>query len=64
MIKSLKAQFILSILVSFSFIYVIFSNIEFVKGEIFVQKIFFFVMILSIYNSGLLTQKFIQLKEK
>ena len=64
MIKSLKWQLILSILVSFSSIYVISSNIEFLKGDKFAQKAFFFAMIMSIYNSGLLTQKFIQSREK
>ncbi|WP_397538501.1 hypothetical protein [Rummeliibacillus pycnus] len=64
MIKSLKWQLILSILVSFAFIYNISSNIEFLKGDKFAQKVFFFVMILSIYNAGLLTQKFIQSREK
>lgn len=64
MIKSLKWQLIVSLLVSLAFIYFIISNIEFINGDKFVQIIFFIVMVVSIYNSGVLTQKFIQSKEK
>ncbi|WP_102691928.1 hypothetical protein [Rummeliibacillus pycnus] len=64
MIKSLKWQLIVSLLVSLAFIYFIISNIKFINGDKFVQIIFFIVMVVSIYNSGVLTQKFIQSKEK
>jgi|GEM_PF-1702130 len=66
MIKSLKGQFILSIFVSIGFVYVNFSSIEFIadKRDPTVRVIFFFLMILSVYNAGLLTEKYIQTRKK
>ncbi|MFJ7183770.1 hypothetical protein [Lysinibacillus xylanilyticus] len=66
MIKSLKGQFILSIFVSIGFVYVNFSSIEFIadKRDPTVRVIFFFTMILSVYNAGLLTEKYIQTRKK
>jgi len=58
MIKSLKGQFILSIFVAIGFVYVNFSSIEFIadKRDPVVRVIFFFTMILSVFNAGLLTE--------
>ncbi|MFJ8511814.1 hypothetical protein [Lysinibacillus xylanilyticus] len=66
MIKSLKGQFILSIFVSIGFVYVNFSSIEFIddKRDPTVRVIFFITMILSVYNAGLLTEKYIQTRKK
>ncbi|MFB7157641.1 hypothetical protein [Lysinibacillus sp. NPDC056232] len=66
MIKSLKGQFFLSIFVAFGFVYVNFSSIEFIadKRDPTVRVIFFFIMILSVFNAGLLTEKYIQTRKK
>ncbi|MGE7688509.1 hypothetical protein ACQKMI_04780 [Lysinibacillus sp. NPDC097214] len=66
MIKSLKGQFILSIFVAIGFVYVNFSSIEFIadKRDPVVRVIFFFNMILSVFNAGLLTEKYIQTRKK
>lgn len=66
MIKSLKGQLILSIFVAICFVYTNFSNMEFkIDGSLHpVRIIFFFVMILSVYNAGLLTEKYIQTRKK
>ena len=62
MIKSLKGQFILSIFVAIGFVYSTFSSIEFIvdKRDPAVRVIFFFTMILSVFNSGFLAEKYIQ----
>ncbi|MBU8919288.1 hypothetical protein [Neobacillus sp. 114] len=61
MIKSLKGQFILSILVAICFIYNSFNYTKFTgEGEFhFSQFILYLVMIFSVYNAGILTQKYI-----
>ncbi|MEK4485673.1 hypothetical protein MHH81_08720 [Psychrobacillus sp. FSL H8-0484] len=66
MIKSLKGQFILSVFVAIGFVYVNFSSIEFIadKRDPTVRVIFFFTMILSVFNAGLLTEKYIQTRKK
>ncbi|MGN4126654.1 hypothetical protein ACMGD3_16830 [Lysinibacillus sphaericus] len=66
MIKSLKWQFILSIFVAIGFVYTTFSNIEFTVDERFlsVRVLFFFIMILSVFNAGLLSEKYIQTRKK
>ena len=66
MIKSLKGQFILSIFVAISFVYTNFSTIEFIvdKRDPTVRVIFFFIMIFSVFNAGLLTEKYIQTRKK
>ncbi|SES28528.1 hypothetical protein SAMN04487944_1355 [Gracilibacillus ureilyticus] len=65
MIKSVKGQFVLSLLVAISFIYLSFSNIEFTGEERFTinQILFYFIMITSVFNAGLMTQKYLQFKE-
>ncbi|UOQ48999.1 hypothetical protein MUN88_02345 [Gracilibacillus caseinilyticus] len=66
MIKSIKGQFILSLLVALCFVYHSFSYIEFTGEErfLFNRILFFFIMISSIFNAGLFTQKYIQARNK
>ena len=59
MIKSLKGQLILSIFVAIGFVYINFSSIELTRGTIF-----FFIMVSSVFNAGLLTEKYIQTRKK
>ena len=59
MIKSLKGQLIVSIFVAIGFVYINFSSIEFTRGNIF-----FFIMVSSVFNAGLLTEKYIQTRKK
>ena len=51
MIKSLKGQLILSIIVAIGFVYINFSSIDLTRGTIF-----FFIMVSSVFNAGLLTE--------
>lgn len=62
MIKSIKAQFILSMVVAILFVLGSFSYIEFTGMERFqfTRWLMYFAMIISIYNAGLLTQKYIR----
>ncbi|MED3564147.1 hypothetical protein [Bacillus xiapuensis] len=66
MIKSLKGQFILSILVAIGFIYNSFNYIEFTGDSefYFPQLLLYIAMIFSVYNAGILTQEYIQSKKK
>ncbi len=66
MIKSIKGQLILFILVTIGFIYHTLSDITFTGDERFlsIRVLYFFIMIFSVFNVGLLTQKYIQTKEK
>lgn len=66
MIKSLKGQFILSIFVAIAFVYSTFLNIDFTIDERIspVRILFFFIMILSVFNAGLLTEKYIKTRKK
>ncbi|MBS4191970.1 hypothetical protein KHA94_17535 [Bacillus sp. FJAT-49705] len=63
MIKSVKGQFILSIIVAIGFVANSFFYIDFTRF-LFSQKMFYFVMIFSVFNAGLLTQKYFQTKKK
>ena len=66
MINSLKGQFILSIFVAIAFVYSTFYNIDFTVDERIspVRILFFFIMILLVFNAGLLTEKYIQARKK
>lgn len=66
MIKSLKGHFILSIFVAIAFIYSTFSNIDFTFDERIspIRILFFFIMIISVFNAGLLTEKYMQSRKK
>lgn len=63
MIRSIKGQFILSIFVAIGFVYSTFSNIGFTadEGVLSGRVLFFFIMILTVYNEGVLTEKYIQI---
>ncbi|WP_375050881.1 hypothetical protein [Virgibacillus sp. JSM 102003] len=66
MVKSLKGQFIISIAVAIGFLITSFSFIEF-SGEgitLFNKRLFYFAMILSVFNAGFLTQKFFHKHKK
>ncbi|WP_419962381.1 hypothetical protein [Psychrobacillus sp. BM2] len=65
-VKSLKWQVFVSIFTAICFVYFTFSNIEFSVGkqDPFNQVLFFFIMVVSVFNAGLLTQKYIQTKKK
>lgn len=65
-IKSLKWQFIVSILVAIGFVYINFSTIEFIedKRDPAIRVIFFLIMIFSVFNAGLLSEKYIQSKKR
>lgn len=66
MIKSIKGQLILFILVAIGFIYHTLSNIEFTGDERFlsIRVLYFFIMIFSVFNVGFFTQKYIQTQKK
>jgi len=66
MVKSLKGQFIYSIFIAIGFVYINFSSIEFIedKRDPIVRVIFFFIMILLVFNAGLLTGKYIQTRKE
>ncbi len=66
MIKSLKGQFILSIVVALCFIINSFNYTNFTgEGEFYFPRLLFYIaMIFSVYNTGMLTQKYIQSKKK
>lgn len=65
-VKSLKGQFFVSIFTAICFVCFTFSYIEFTVGkqDPFSQVLFFFIMVVSVFNAGLLTQKYIQTKKK
>jgi hypothetical protein len=60
MIKSLWGQFIFSIITAFCFISLVLSYTDFTGETRFSQMIFFFTMIISVYNAGTLTEKYIK----
>jgi hypothetical protein len=65
MIKSVKGQCILSAVTAVLFVIGSFSYIEFTGKENFhyTRLIFYFVMVVSVYNAGMLTQKYIETKK-
>jgi hypothetical protein len=65
MIRSLKAQWGISIFVAIAFIYHSFSYTELSRaGEFdFPRLCLFLAMIFSVYNAGMLTQKYIHSKK-
>ncbi|GLY11830.1 hypothetical protein ACP2W0_13775 [Pseudobacillus badius] len=66
MIKSVKGQLILWVFVAASFIYQAFHYMEFTgeKEFRFSHTLAYVLMILSVYNAGMFTQKFIQSKKQ
>lgn len=61
MIKSVKGQFILSIITAILFVTHIFINVIELSG--LPDLLFYFIMVLSVYNAGLLTQNYIQTRK-
>lgn len=66
MIKSVKGQLILWVLVAAGFIYQSFNYMEFTgeKEFRFSHTLSYVLMILSVYNAGMFTQKYIQSKKQ
>ncbi|MDN4492525.1 hypothetical protein [Ureibacillus aquaedulcis] len=66
MVRSLKGQFFLSIFVAIGFLYINFTSIEFItdKRDPAIRVLFFLIMILSVFNAGLYTEKYIQTRKK
>ncbi|HLR62226.1 MAG TPA: hypothetical protein VK097_07280 [Lentibacillus sp.] len=66
MMKTVKGQFILSTITAILFVTGSFFYIEFAGEErfLFTRILFYFAMVISVYNAGLLTQKYIQIKQK
>jgi hypothetical protein len=64
MINSLKGKLILSLIVAIGFIYHSFSYIDFTGDDMFLfnRVLFYFIMILSVFNAGIWMQKYIQTK--
>jgi hypothetical protein len=62
MIKSIKGQFILSIVAALAFIVNSFNYTDFsFEGQLHLPKlIFYLIMIISVFNAGMLTQQYIQ----
>ncbi|ADU32207.1 hypothetical protein [Evansella cellulosilytica] len=58
MFKSVKGQFIITIITAVLFVFHIFVNVTELSG--FIDILFYFIMIIAVYNAGLLTQKYIQ----
>ncbi|RST76412.1 hypothetical protein D4T97_006500 [Siminovitchia acidinfaciens] len=63
--KTLKGQFVLSIITAILFVIGSFYYIEITGNSeyLLVRIMYYFAMIFSVFNAGLLTQKFIQTKK-
>lgn len=61
MIKSVKGQFILSIIAAILFVIHTFFNV--IELTSFPDILFYFAMVITVYNAGLLTQNYIQTKK-
>lgn len=64
MFKSLKARLILSLFVAGAFIYHSISYVEFTGEFRFNQVLMYVVMVVSVYNAGLITQRYVEEKKK
>ncbi|MFD1361264.1 hypothetical protein [Lentibacillus salinarum] len=60
MVKSLKGQFIFSLLVAVGFVVSSFSYTELTAGDRYyvTRWLMYFAMIVSVFNAGILTQKY------
>ncbi|SHH55194.1 hypothetical protein [Virgibacillus chiguensis] len=63
MVRSVKGQFICWILISIAFIYVVSTYTEFTGNDV-TNLLFYMVMISSIFNAGMATQKFLDNRKK
>jgi CDP-diglyceride synthetase len=64
MFKSLKAQLTLSLLVAGAFIYQSLSYVEFTGEFRFNQVLIYLIMVVSVYNAGLITQRYVEARKK
>ncbi|MFP3918425.1 hypothetical protein U5N28_11500 [Lysinibacillus telephonicus] len=66
MVKSIKGQFFLSIAVALGFIINSFNYTDFsFRGEFNLPRLLFYlVMIISVYNAGMLTQQYMQSRKE
>ena len=66
MIKSAKRQFILYIIFASLFVIASFSYINFIdqKNSLFGPTVFYFLMVLTVFNAGIYTQKYMQSKKE
>jgi hypothetical protein len=62
--KSLKAQLILSLLVAGAFIYQSLSYVEFTGEFRFNQVLIYLIMVVSVFNAGLITQRYVEAKKE
>lgn len=60
-LRSVKGQFILSVITAILFVAHIFSNIIELSG--FLDTLYYFIMVFAVYNAGLLTQSYIETKK-
>jgi len=65
LLKSVKVQFILSIITAFLFMINSLSYVEFtgIEAFLFPMKIMYFAMLVAVYNAGIMTQKYLQHKK-
>jgi hypothetical protein len=64
MFKSLKAQLILALLVAWAFICQSLSYVELTGEFRFNQVLIYLVMAVSVFNVGLTTQRYVEVKKK
>ncbi|MBA2176151.1 hypothetical protein H0266_14740 [Halobacillus locisalis] len=66
MVKSIKGQFVLILVAAIGFIIYSFSFIQFTGEERFlpIRVLFYFIMIVSVFNAGMNTQKYIHVRKK
>lgn len=64
MFKSVKVQLIISALTSFLFIIYTYLNFNYPTGiSDFITNLFVFITLASVFNTGLLTQKYLYSKD-
>lgn len=66
MFKSIKVQFVLILLTAIGFVINSFLFIEFTGEERFlrIRILFYFIMLVSVFNAGMITQKYIHVRKK
>lgn len=62
MIKSVMGQFILSMVIAILFVIHTFFNV--IELKWLPEILYFFIMVYTVYNAGLLTQSYIQTKKE
>lgn len=66
MVKSIRVQFVLILFAAIAFVMNSFSFIEFTGEERFIpiRVLFYFIMIVSVFNAGMITQKYIHIRKE